>query len=148
MSRLVARGFQPRRLRAARLKKGWSLVDVARLSRVDAKTIGTWEDEAALPYVDKLLSVARTLGVPLPKLVVVPPRLRMVSDWRTIAGVTPVDAAKIAGVSTSFYGQMERGERAIVGERAERLAAAFGCGPAQLAEAWERARTRKPKTPA
>jgi transcriptional regulator with XRE-family HTH domain len=142
------RGFKPARLRDARLKKGWSLVDLARLSRVDAKTIGTWEDETARPHIDKLVLVAAALGVPIPKLVVVPPKQRMLSDWRTLAGYTPVQAAKLAGVSTSFYSQVERGERPLGEDRAIKLAVAFSAHKNALDQAWERARTRKPGTPA
>ena len=55
-------------------------------------------------------------------------------ERRKAAGLTQREVALRLGVSQETYGRTERGERALRGDEAERLARIFGCKPHALSQ--------------
>jgi transcriptional regulator with XRE-family HTH domain len=56
------------RLRALRMARGWTILELARRSGVDDSIIGRWERGKRQPLVASSLAVARALGVPLEEI--------------------------------------------------------------------------------
>jgi transcriptional regulator with XRE-family HTH domain len=56
------------RLRALRVARGWTIMELARRSGVDDSIIGRWERGKRQPLVASALAVARALGVPLEEI--------------------------------------------------------------------------------
>lgn len=148
MSRAVTRGFDAQRMIELRRKEGWSATDLARFAAVDPKSVTSWEAGLTHPNIDKLREVAKALRVPVKTLVRVPPRERQLSDLRVLAALTQPEAAKEAGVSTSYLTQIERGEKRLGDKLALRLAELYRVDPETVGRAYERSRLRPAKAPA
>jgi transcriptional regulator with XRE-family HTH domain len=144
MSRRILRGFDALRFRAARETAGLTRGDLARLAQVSAAAIAAWENERNRPQVDSLARAATTLKVEMHDLVVVPDDQRYLSDLRVQRGLTQPQLGKLAGVSTTHLGALERGETGLTEAVATRLATALAVTPVQVRVAWERARSRPP----
>jgi len=56
------------RLRALRMARGWTILELARRSGVDDSIIGRWERGKRQPLVASALAVARAMGVPLEEI--------------------------------------------------------------------------------
>lgn len=64
--------------------------------------------------------------------------LKLVKTMRTSEGIPQSDMAKRIGVSTSFYGMIERGNRTLSVEMLCKIANAFDCSAADFLELVER----------
>lgn len=122
--------------------------DLARLSGLSPSTISSWERQAAVPDIARLAAVAQALGVPVGELVDVETGVRMPSDLRTSKGLSQIELARRAGLSTAVVGAFERAEVKWNRSHAERLAAVLEVSVDELQQAWERSRRRPPGTPA
>ena len=81
-------------------------------------------------------------------MVDVPMDDRFPGDWRVLRGLTQPQLGKIAGVSTSAIGRIERGEGGLSASTRDSIASALGISPEELAAAFVRARTRPGGDPA
>lgn len=149
MARRVIRGWDRRRLTRLRDKQGWSEAELGRLARVSPQAIRNWESGVTTgPQVDMLARVAAALGASMSDLVKVPPRDRYLSDLRVLAGLVQPEAARLLGVSTGYYSDLERGEKNLSDQHAAAIAKLFQTTPDVVRAAHERARLRPPGTPA
>jgi transcriptional regulator with XRE-family HTH domain len=153
MSRRITRGFNAAALAAILDRKGWTVIEAARLSGVDPQTISGWLAEPTSgrnppsPQVDTLGKVVKALGIPMSAVVQIPAGKRMLADLRALAKLTQPAVARELGISTSYYAQLERGERRLSPEQAAMLAKLFRRKDTVVTAAWERARKRPPGTP-
>lgn len=148
MSRRIRRGFDPGRFREVIGRSGIRQDDLARLAEVDVSTLWRWGKGGGSPDVEALARVAAVLQVPITELVDVPDDEAMPADLRIRRGLTQVDLAARAGLSTTAVSGFERGQSRWSLAKAEPLAAALGVSVEQLQQAWRRARTRPPGTSA
>ncbi len=148
MTRRVMRGFRPAALRRAREARGLSAADAARLTGINPASLGRWEAGSRSPQVDTLKALLDVLGCEVADVVDVPMDDRFPGDWRVLRGLTQPQLGKIAGVSTSAIGRIERGEGGLSASTRDSIASALGISPEELAAAFVRARTRPGGDPA
>lgn len=148
MTRRVMRGFKPALLRSAREARGLGVSDAARLSGINPASLGRWEAGTRSPQVDALRAVLEVLGCTIQDVVDVPKSSRFPGDWRVLRGLTQPQLGKLAGVSTSAIGRIERGEGGLSNSTRDLIAAALEIQPDELTEAFERAQKRPPGEPA
>lgn len=108
----------------------------------------SWERAGAAPDIARLVKVAAVLGVTIGELVEVDPSVQMPSDIRIRKGMSQVDLARAAGLSTAVTSAFERAEVAWKDKYAAPIAAVLDVPIEELRAAWERARRRLPGTPA
>ena len=63
--------------------------------------------------------------------------LKTIKALRESVGMTQANAAKAAGISTSFYGMLERGDRSLSIEHLIKIADVFGCNITDILEMTE-----------
>jgi len=149
MTRHVLRGFDRERLVALRIAKGYdNPAWLARAAGIGTATLRHWESGRSAPGVDLLARVADTLDVPISDLVIVPEDQRFPSYYRVIAGMTQPQLGQAAATTTTTVGAVERADIKPSDALATRLAVAMGISVKTLREAWERAHSRPPGTPA
>lgn len=120
----TASGFDPERLRDARVQAGLTQAELAEQAGTDPTTIAKYETGARTPYVERLAALAAALGV-TPSRLSHPPR-GTVADLRAAAGLSQHAAAARAAMVRTTYAAIERGEVAVLErDAADRLAAAF-----------------------
>ncbi|AEF43094.1 helix-turn-helix domain-containing protein [Hoyosella subflava] len=148
MSRRVMRGFRGERLREMREACGISQQDLARMADLSAGLIvGRWENGERSPQVDLLARVARVLNKPIEYFVDISPEERFLGDLRILRGLTqPALAARI-GISTGSLAELERGQKRLPPEVAQRLAGVLDFPVEAVIAAHEAVRTRPPGTP-
>lgn len=142
VSRRVLRGFDPARLTSLRECKGMSRADLARRAGLGGATVQQWEAGTRSPQVDTLALVAKTLGVTMGDLVLVPRNERFPGDWRTLLGLTQPQLGSLVAISTSMIARIERGEVKLTDDNARRLAQALDIEIDELVRSYERARNR------
>lgn len=138
------RGFDPERLRIARLSARLSKSELARLSRVAVSTYNQWESGKSSPRVDALARCANRLGLEITDLVVVDMAMAFLGDLRVSRGLIQSALAQKMGVSTQLVGLLERGQGALTPEMATKFAVALGYSQDEVVSAYERARDRPP----
>ncbi|WP_343929736.1 helix-turn-helix transcriptional regulator [Tsukamurella strandjordii] len=144
--RRVLRGFVPEELQRIREKKKWSRGDLARVTDVDTRTIGRWEDGETAPTIDLLARATAALGVPLSRVIVVPAGERDLTVLRWLRGLTQPELASRLRVTTSRLSDLERGEAPLSDQRAELLARELGVSKRRVLQAYELTRLRPPGT--
>lgn len=142
------RGFQLDRFTELRRAAGMTMTDLARFAEVSPSTISSWERKGGAPDITRLVRVAGVLGVELTELVDVHPDDRMVSDWRIRKGLSQIELARAAGLSTAVVAYFERAEVKWNLGHAEKIAAVLDVTVAELQAAWQRARVRPAGAPA
>ncbi|MBY6382579.1 MULTISPECIES: helix-turn-helix domain-containing protein [Rhodococcus] len=148
VSRRVLRGFDPTRLIQARKDKGMSRADMARLAGLNGATVQRWESGSRSPQVDTLSLVAKALQMSISDFVDVPEGERFPGDWRVLRGLTQPQLGKLAGISTSEVGRIERGEVPLTDASAKALSRQLEISIEELRASHERARNRPAGTPA
>lgn len=111
-------------------------------------TIWAWENGTRAPNIDTLARAAAVLGVPLSRIVRIPPRKRTLADLRNLAGFTQPQLAKAVGMTTTALSKLERAETHLTAARAQALAPLLAVSTEEVHAAWQRARDRPPGTPA
>lgn len=148
MTRRVMRGFSPVAFREARKASGLSVPEAARLSGINPASIGRWEAGTRSPQVDALKEVLDVLGCEIQDVVDVPTSNRFPGDWRVLRGLTQPQLGKLARVSTSAIGRIERGEGGLSDATRDLIATALEISPEMLTESFKRAQQRRPGEPA
>jgi transcriptional regulator with XRE-family HTH domain len=148
LSRRILRGFNRATLAQARTAAGLSRQDLARLARTGRATIDNWETGRATPQIDVLVRVAEVLHVRVDTLIDIPTDQRYPGDWRILRGLTQPQLATATGLSTTTIGAIERGEVALSDTNADTIAKELNITATTYRQAYERARTRPPGTPA
>lgn len=121
--------------------------DIGRISGVSPATIRTWL-RGGHPDIERLSRVAAALDLELTVLVEVPDEQCFPSDLRNRKGLTQVQLATKAGLSTTVISGFERAETGWDDAKGARIAAALDVRPEELQQAWTRARNRPPGAPA
>lgn len=135
MGRASAHTFSPEVLVDLRRSAGLSQVDLARQVGVGTASLRAWERGRKIPQADALgrvadvLSAALDATVTVADLVDIPDSGRTLADWRVLRALTQAEAARRAGISTSHYGGLERGDNEVSDHTAELLAAALSIEP-------------------
>ncbi|MGW5317805.1 helix-turn-helix domain-containing protein [Nocardia thailandica] len=153
MTRRVTRGFDPARLRDARLRHPdpvmRSRAEVARRAGVGVATLQHWENGVKSPQVDKLRAVCQALGIPIERVVVIPEDQLDLSDWRVRRGWLQPELARLAGLSSAHVARLEDGQVVTLPRAtADRLAEALDIDVDVVFAAYERGRTRTNTDPA
>ncbi|WP_068273887.1 helix-turn-helix domain-containing protein [Aldersonia kunmingensis] len=149
MSRSALRGFDSERFAAARVAAGMSRGDLARLAApLSAVTIQRWENGTTSPQIDILRRALDRLGVAAEQVLITDPEDRFLSDYRHLRLMTQAELAGAAGLDTTTVQRLERAERPITQHAADAIAHVLEISPDQVHDAYERARTRPPGTPA
>jgi transcriptional regulator with XRE-family HTH domain len=148
LSRRVRRGFRREHFIDVLDASGMSRGDIARLAEMSPATIKSWERRGGSPDIERLSRVARLLEVDMGEFVYVPDDECFPSDLRIRVGLTQVQLATAAGLSTTVLSGFERGETRWSDRKGAALAATLGVSVDDLHAAWQRARTRPPGTPA
>lgn len=60
--------------------------------------------------------------------------LKLIKDYRNDLGLSQSEMAKRSGISTSFYGMIERGNRSLTVEYLIQIAEALECSAADILE--------------
>jgi transcriptional regulator with XRE-family HTH domain len=81
-------------------------------------------------------------------LIDIPTDQRYPGDWRILRGLTQPQLATATGLSTTTIGAIERGEVALSDTNADTIAKELNITATTYRQAYERARTRPPGTPA
>lgn len=147
MGQRVRRGFDRGRFHEAVEASGVSRSDLARLAGISSATIHSWERRDGAPDIERLARIAGVLGHDVDEFVQVPDDECMPSDLRVRKGLTQVQLASAAGLSTTVVSAFERGETRWSSRKAARLAPVLGVSVDELEAAWERARTRPAGSP-
>lgn len=138
-----AAGFDPGRLRAARMAARLTQTALAAAADVHPNEVGYWEAGTRVPQVETVAVLARALGL-RPADLLEPsasgrPTLRQL---RVAAGLSQEQAADRAGLQKHRYAALERGEAArLTDTEVDALARALDVGPdrARTAQAASRA---------
>lgn len=150
MGRRVHRGFDREALRAA-LKaakaNGVPRSDLARLAGISVSTLRSWDRRGGAPDIERLSRLCAVLGIEVTDLVHVPDDEAMPSDFRIRKGLTQVQLAAAAGMSTTVLSDFERAESRWSPTKATKIAAVLGISIDDLERAWQRARTRPAGAP-
>jgi transcriptional regulator with XRE-family HTH domain len=129
-----APGFDPQRLREARVAAQLSQVALAEAVRVHVSTIREWEAGRQVPRVDAVAAVAQALHL-TPSDLLAPPEgaAPTLQQLRAAAGRSQQRIATAAGMLRNTYSAVERGETATLSyEDTQALARAFGITPEQV----------------
>lgn len=148
MSRRVRRGFQRERFIEAIRAAGMTHGDLGRLAEVSVAAITSWERRGGTPDIERLVRVAGVLGVSLEELVHLPDEKCLPSDLRLRVGLTQVQLAAAAGLSTTAVSGFERAEPGWSDRKATAIASVLGISVEDLRAAWQRSRDRPPGAPA
>ena len=122
--------------------------DIARLAEMSPASIHSWLRRGVDPDVERLSRVAKVLEIDMSEFVHVPDDECFPSDLRIRAGLTQVQLATAAGVSTTVLSGFERAETRWSERKGSAIAAVLGVSLDELHKAWERSRTRPAGTPA
>ena len=57
-------------LRAIRMRKGYRIIDVAKMMEVNPSAVSRWEQGTSMPNTIKLVKLADLYGVPLDNLII------------------------------------------------------------------------------
>lgn len=147
MGRRVRRGFDRELFREAVKAAGLPRSDLARLADISPATIHSWERRGGSPDVERLARIAAVLGVDITAFVHVSDDECFPADLRVRKGLTQVQLAAAAGLSTTVVSGFERAETRWSVKKAEKLAPVLGVSIDVLQQAWQRARTRPGGTP-
>lgn len=133
------RGFDPEAL--VRLRRALGLSHDALGERIDRPrpNIIKWEQGETTPSPEKLVVLARALGVDPWRLTTTRPASAELADLRDWAGMTRRDLAAATGLTREMYSRLERGQFPLTDELAEALAAALGRDVAEIRRAHRRA---------
>ena len=142
MSRRPLEGFEPARLLAARLAKGYSQGELALRASVSSASISAWEVGRSTPQVDRLRRVAEVLGLHVSELIRVPEGERKLGNLRELTGQTQAQLAKKVGISTPLLAALERGHASLTDPVRKWLAGELHLAEAVVAQAFERGRAR------
>ncbi|WP_454793836.1 helix-turn-helix transcriptional regulator [Mycolicibacterium lutetiense] len=148
MSRAVRRGFRREHFAELLAASGMSRGDIARLAEMSPASIHSWIRRGVDPDVERLSRVAKVLEIDMTEFVHVADDECFPSDLRVRAGLTQVQLATAAGVSTTVLSGFERAETRWSERKGSAIAAALGVSLDELHKAWERSRTRPAGTPA
>ncbi|MEN4464194.1 helix-turn-helix transcriptional regulator [Mycolicibacterium conceptionense] len=148
MSRAVRRGFRREHFAELLDASGMSRGDIARLAEMSPASIHSWIRRGVDPDVERLSRVAKVLDVGMDEFVAVPDDECFPSDLRIRAGLTQVQLATAAGLSTTVLSGFERAETRWSERKGAAIAAVLGVSVDELRKAWERSRTRPAGTPA
>lgn len=131
------RGFDPRRLRAARAAAGLTQGGLAAAAGAHVKGVREWESGRRVPQVEAVAALARALGInPLDLTDRDTEQALMLPQLRAAAGLSQQRAADRAGLLRTTYSQIERGEVATLSEQdAAAIGSALGVDPAEVAAA-------------
>ena len=138
------RGFDPARLRGARVRAELSGAEVARRSGVGTSTYSQWELGKADPGVAALARCVDVLGITIGDVVKVDQSDEHLGDLRVSRGLTQGDLAGLVGVSPQHIGALERGHASMSAVLTQKIAGALGYDRSRVERAFERVRTRPP----
>ena len=108
MGRRVRRGFDRELFREAVKAAGLPPADLARLADISPATIHSWERRGGSPDVERLARIAAVLGVDITAFVHVSDDECFPADLRVRKGLTQVQLAAAAGLSTTVVSGFER----------------------------------------
>jgi transcriptional regulator with XRE-family HTH domain len=135
----TAAGFDPERLRRARIQAGLSQLELAQRVGTDHTTIAKYESGDRAPFVERLAALATALGVTTAALA--KPPAGTLAELRSAAGLSQQTAATQAGLVRTTYAAIERGEvTTLTPDISTRLATTFGVDPRTIARAHALAR--------
>jgi transcriptional regulator with XRE-family HTH domain len=136
----TAAGFDPDRLRNARIQAGLTQAELARLVGTDHTVIARYEAGERTPYVERLATLAAALGI-TPAALTQGNEIGNLAQLRSRAGLSQNTTAQRAGLVRTTYAAIERGEIATLDtDTATRLAAALEVDPKVILSAHSIAR--------
>jgi transcriptional regulator with XRE-family HTH domain len=147
VGRRIRRGFDRDRFSEVVRTAGVPRSDLARLAGISAATLHSWERRGGFPDVERLARFAAVLSMDVTEFVHVPDHECMPSDLRVRKGLTQVQLAALAGLSTTAVSAFERGETQWSAVKAAKLVPVLGVSVEELQRAWQRARSRPAGTP-
>lgn len=150
VGRRVKRGFDLDAFRAAVAAAeagGVSRSDLARLADISPATVHAWERRGGAPDIERLARICGVLGIDVTVLVHVPDEECLPSDLRIRQGLTQVQLATAAGLSSTAVSSFERAETRWSAVKAAKLAPILGVTTEELHAAWQRARARPAGSP-
>lgn len=160
VSRSSIRGFDPAAFRAAREDAGMSPGDLVRLAGIRAPlTVRRWEAGESTPQIDVLRRAMTAINAEqklreikltaASEVIRTDPETRFLSDWRHLQLITQAELAERAGLADqAVVARLERGELELAADVAARLATSLDIEVSEVRAAHERARARRPGTPA
>lgn len=138
MGRASAHAFSPEVLVDLRRSAGLSQAALGDALGVSSGSVRAWERGRKIPQADmlgrvaELLSAALSSTVTVADLVDIPDTGRTLADWRVLRALTQGEAARRAGLSTSHYGAIERGDSPLAAHSVPHLADALGITPDEV----------------
>jgi transcriptional regulator with XRE-family HTH domain len=129
--------WRPDLLRAARLRKGWTIAQLAATADIGFSAASAYAEGRSAPPPPVLVRLANVLGIATTDLAPLSPQPRL-TELRWHAGHTVASLAVELGITPGHAGQVLRGEMRITDP--ERWATALGVTSDQVDRAWEAAR--------
>jgi transcriptional regulator with XRE-family HTH domain len=125
----TAAGFDPERLREARIHAGLTQAELAHRAGIHHTAIARYESGDRTPYVERLATLAAALGL-TPAALTNNRDTGNLAQLRNAAGLSQDTAARHAGLIRTTYAAIERGEVASLDpDVTNRLAAALNVDP-------------------
>lgn len=135
MAKTSVENFDAERFRQLREEAGLSITELAVRSRISRGTISQWEHHIATPSVETLSIAMAVLDAPVGEVIDVLPTAVDLKTQRILSGCTRAEVAEHLGLSTSGWGDIERGTTPLSMTRVEPLAELFGVDPTTVMRA-------------
>lgn len=135
--------FDGEKLRAAREAQGWSRGRLAVALGKTVTSVSGWERGQRNPAPATLVALAKALDIEPADLLDIPRAEWGLVEFRAAAGLEQKDAAEQVGISAAMLSQLEATYVALpTPDKVAAMASLYNSTPEELADAWDRARTR------
>jgi transcriptional regulator with XRE-family HTH domain len=130
-------------LRTARESQGWSRGRLAVALGKTVTSVAGWERGLRNPAPSTLVALAKALGLSPGDFLEIPRSEWSLVELRVTSGLEQKDVAEQTGIPPAVLSQIEATyERLPNDDRVAAMANLYGSTPAELNQAWERARKR------
>lgn len=140
MARGRLRGFDPDRLRAARISAQMTQEQLAIRAGVARSAITSWEAGKNAPDPRRARAIAQLLNIRISDLSALEDSAVRPADYRAWAGLTREGLSEVTGIGVTPLAEIERYLRRPNPDNTETISAALGIDAATYVAAWERGR--------
>ena len=140
MARGRLRGFDPARLRVARLALGITQEQLAIRTGVTRSVITSWEAGKNAPDPRRAKVLAELLDITIAGLTALEEPDVRPADYRAWSGLTREGLSDLTGIGVNLLAEIERYVRQPSNDLVKRIAEALSMEPTTYAAAWDRGR--------
>jgi transcriptional regulator with XRE-family HTH domain len=140
MARGRLRGFDPTRLRTARIALGMTQEQLAIRTGVTRSVITSWESGKNAPDPRRAKVLAELLGTTIADLTALKESDMRPTDYRMWRGLTREGLSDLTGIGINPLAEIERYARQPSSDLVRRIAEALSVDPRTYTAAWDRGR--------